>query len=77
MPFLLIPVINGNPDVIDWRRVADNSIIMDQAIMLGLIQEGVLPPFFPHSGLRVVKRLRGLAGLVQKSGSCCEKAFRI
>jgi len=37
-------------------RIADNSIIMGQAMVLGLIQEGVLSPFFNTSGLRVVEK---------------------
>jgi hypothetical protein len=51
----------GKPSVKPLRkrlsgRIADNSIVMGQAMVLGPIQEGVLSPFFNASGLRVVAK---------------------
>jgi hypothetical protein len=50
----------GKPSVKALRAEAFgkscNSIIMGQAMVLGLIQEGVLSPFFNTSGLRVVEK---------------------
>jgi hypothetical protein len=48
------------PSVKAWRKrlsgkVVDNLIIMGQAMVLGLVQEGVLSPFFNTSGLPVVE----------------------
>lgn len=51
----------GKPPVKPLRKrlsgkIADNSIIMGQAMVPGLIQEGMLSPFFNTGGLRLVKK---------------------